>query len=380
MESELLIVWQVVNELSEQLAHNQKLANSLQSQAGLLKEQATQATAGFALRRVNADISKETFESELERLNAQIIIENQTLLHENKQLSLLLKEHEATMDTIMSKFRNHALAAQQHELTLTRHYETLLSSRENQNHSLDLTTNPNMYLSLQRLAHYLRGLLKTMAGEDADTHQNVDPDFDGSGFGGIDLEELSNLLDTLEEKRAGGYGSLEGRQDWALERECEIARLEKENKELRRMLGIDEKTMAEKGITLDAERIESGRYSAFLSNSSRRSHIPEQFSARPSYWDNSGQPPTPSLQRPMDLQPGMRVGPQARRPGIFGGQLTAPRGAFMGGQGRGMTIGVGTPGAHGAPVWTNQPPSPAPSHNERQWHLQGGSSGLDLNR
>lgn len=51
----------------------------------------------------------ELFESETERLNAQIIIENQTLLHENKQLSLLLKEYEGTMDTIMSKFRNHAV-------------------------------------------------------------------------------------------------------------------------------------------------------------------------------------------------------------------------------------------------------------------------------
>ena len=53
----------------------------------------------------------ETFESELERQNAQIIIENQTLLHENKQLSLLLKEYESTMETIMSKFRNHAVSA-----------------------------------------------------------------------------------------------------------------------------------------------------------------------------------------------------------------------------------------------------------------------------
>lgn len=51
----------------------------------------------------------EFFESELERMNAQIIIENQTLLQENKQLSVLLKEYEGTMETIMSKFRNHAV-------------------------------------------------------------------------------------------------------------------------------------------------------------------------------------------------------------------------------------------------------------------------------
>jgi hypothetical protein len=51
----------------------------------------------------------ETFESELERMNAQIVIENQTLLHENKQLSILLKEYEGTLETVMAKFRNHAV-------------------------------------------------------------------------------------------------------------------------------------------------------------------------------------------------------------------------------------------------------------------------------
>lgn len=51
----------------------------------------------------------ETFESELERHNAQLIIENQTLLHENKQLSILLKEYESTLETIMQKFRTHAV-------------------------------------------------------------------------------------------------------------------------------------------------------------------------------------------------------------------------------------------------------------------------------
>ena len=44
-------------------------------------------------------------------MNAQFIMENQTLLHENKQLSVLLKEYENTMETIMSKFRNHAVRA-----------------------------------------------------------------------------------------------------------------------------------------------------------------------------------------------------------------------------------------------------------------------------
>ena len=39
MESELVLVWQVVSELSEQLAINEKLAYRLQTQAGQLKVQ-----------------------------------------------------------------------------------------------------------------------------------------------------------------------------------------------------------------------------------------------------------------------------------------------------------------------------------------------------
>jgi hypothetical protein len=37
MDSELLQVWQLVHELSDQLALNQKITNTLQNQAGSLK-------------------------------------------------------------------------------------------------------------------------------------------------------------------------------------------------------------------------------------------------------------------------------------------------------------------------------------------------------
>jgi len=51
----------------------------------------------------------EVFESELERMNASLIIENQTLLHENKQLNSLLKEYEQTLEAVMAKFRSQAV-------------------------------------------------------------------------------------------------------------------------------------------------------------------------------------------------------------------------------------------------------------------------------
>jgi regulator of replication initiation timing len=43
-------------------------------------------------------------------MNAAIIIENQTLQHENKQLNTLLKEYETTLETVMAKFRSQAVS------------------------------------------------------------------------------------------------------------------------------------------------------------------------------------------------------------------------------------------------------------------------------
>lgn len=43
-------------------------------------------------------------------MNAALIIENQQLQHENKQLNVLLKEYEQTLETVMSKFRSQAVS------------------------------------------------------------------------------------------------------------------------------------------------------------------------------------------------------------------------------------------------------------------------------
>jgi len=213
-----------------------------------------------------------------------------------------------------------------------------------------------------------------MAGENYDPYQHPDPDYDGMGFDAINLEELTSLLEAVNQ--AGCYPETEGRLDWALERECEISRLERENEELRRLLGIDEASMVAQGVTLDLDKSESGRYSTLLSNA-RRTSSNESYANRPSYWENNNQTSGP-LQRPMELQPGMRVGPQ-RRTGIFG--VGQQRGGFVGGVSRGMNVGVGgTP--MNSSVWSSQPPGPSrsPPLPDRGWHLQGSSSGLDLNR
>ncbi|KIO30934.1 hypothetical protein M407DRAFT_35625, partial [Tulasnella calospora MUT 4182] len=218
-EHALLAVWQLVAELSEQLNQNRAATAALQAQVGILKGQAVHNGTGFVLRRFNTDLTKEVFESELERMNAALIMENQHLQHENKQLNVLLKEYEQTLETVMSKFRNQAHAAQQHELTLTRHYESLLLARESSVLSQDLEEATKVSLSLSRLSHYIRQAIRASNGEPVD---------DGEG-------ESSNPNPDADIDNARGYSGPE-RDDWALERESEINRLEKENEELRKLL------------------------------------------------------------------------------------------------------------------------------------------------
>ncbi|KAG8928316.1 hypothetical protein FRC01_006131 [Tulasnella sp. 417] len=228
-EHALLAVWQLVAELSEQLNQNRAATAALQAQG-----QAVHNGTGFVLRRFNTDLSKEVFESELERMNAALIMENQHLQHENKQLNTLLKEYEQTLETVMSKFRNQAHAAQQHELTLTRHYESLLLARESSVMSQDLEEATKVSLSLSRLSHYIRQAIRASNGEPVEDENgessNANPDADAV------------------EDNTRGYSGPE-REDWALERESEINRLEKENEELRKLLKIDSSGAALVGAT-----------------------------------------------------------------------------------------------------------------------------------
>ncbi len=51
----------------------------------------------------------EVYEAELERMNAAMSAENQTLLNDNRQLSTLIREYEQTLEKAMEKFRAHAV-------------------------------------------------------------------------------------------------------------------------------------------------------------------------------------------------------------------------------------------------------------------------------
>ncbi|KAF8743673.1 hypothetical protein AX14_001205 [Amanita brunnescens Koide BX004] len=330
----------------------------------------------------------EIFESELERKNAQLIIENQSLLHEHKQLNTLLKEYETTLETVMSKFRNHSLAAQRHELTLTRHYETLIHTRETQAQSSDMTYSLQTVQSLHRIAFLLRGLLKSLNGEDWNQCDAIYPDSENDASDGhdmhlihgheantlpaIDLTELEELVDKLGD-------------DWALQREIEILRLERENEELRRMLKIDAQSMVDSGVVLD---LDSGHGRTFTGPGRRPTQrhsstgSPGGDPAMKLLWTEGNQQQqevgqnTPSAQRMTDFQPGMRMGSQVRRPGIMGaGQQ---RGLFVSG-GLASTGPPLSTGAAPPALWSNPPAvSPAPPLVvERPWPA---GPGLDLSR
>ncbi|KAH7106786.1 hypothetical protein BKA62DRAFT_650353 [Auriculariales sp. MPI-PUGE-AT-0066] len=222
-DGELQRLWDLVNELSQQLSANRAQTAKLQAQVGQLKDHAEHTGSGSRLRRFNLDISKETFETELERTNAHVILEHQHLTQENKQLSALLKEFEQTLDNVMAKFRGHAIAAHQHEQTLVRHYQTLLAARNSGDATSGdsfapqpLALNPQ---HLEQLTHHLRLALRSFSG-------SPDPAGELSAF-------------DSDSEQPGDDADEHAPSEWAVEREAEIARLEAENAELRKALGID---------------------------------------------------------------------------------------------------------------------------------------------
>ena len=110
---------------------------------------------------------------------------------------------------------------QEHELALIREYEARLLAKESENLLRVLSSTTAESISLGRVSAKLRSLLRVLNGEDVP-----------SSCRNLSLETNSPPSDDL---------GLEPREDddWALERECELSRLECENAILRRLLGLD---------------------------------------------------------------------------------------------------------------------------------------------
>lgn len=109
---------------------------------------------------------------------------------------------------------------QEHELSLIREYERRLLNHEEINATRELSTNTGISESVARLSQALRQLIRAQGGEEAE-------------------QELM----TEEDEREPWMAAVASEQ--ALEREIELARLEKENEELRRMLNLPVSTHAE---------------------------------------------------------------------------------------------------------------------------------------
>ncbi|GAA5843420.1 hypothetical protein JCM11251_002473 [Rhodosporidiobolus azoricus] len=176
--SDMERLWALLTELSGQLSQNRQQTEELHRRADELKAQAVHTQTGFTLRRFNLDVSQEDFDSELEKMNVSLVLENQTLQQENRQLTSLLKDYEGTLEAVMGKFRAHAAASQQHHLDLIRHYESLLLSMpvtippppegtsDPSNPEAPALDPLHLQLSLSHLGSLIRKALRAMNGED----------------------------------------------------------------------------------------------------------------------------------------------------------------------------------------------------------------------
>ena len=99
---------------------------------------------------------------------------------------------------------------QEQELELIRKYEASLLAKEAEQLTEELDANMAFSSSISTLGQNLRKALRAIDGEDI-------PE------GGDERDDMATLAAS----------------EWALDRECELARLEKENTELRRMLGLE---------------------------------------------------------------------------------------------------------------------------------------------
>lgn len=218
--------------------------------------QALHAGTGYTLRRFNLDISKEKFESGLERINAGLVLENQSLAHENRQLNLLLREYEQTLEGVMSRFRSFSVswpcersvgrdgkltrahprqhATQQHTLQLTQHYESLLAQRAEEEERQSLHESTATSVQLSQLGDLVRLALRSLEGEDV-----PEP---GTSSAGTSAYGSAPAADPRW-YGTGGYTGPAGDPDaagsaQALAFATEEARLRYENEQLRLLLGV----------------------------------------------------------------------------------------------------------------------------------------------
>lgn len=123
---------------------------------------------------------------------------------------------------------------QERELALSREYESQLLARQEECESQDLGSSTMVYQSLGRISRVLRQLLRSQGGELSEPSPTSPSEPDAVPPPHMDVREPWTTLAAREPWTAPAVTGA----DHAMEREIELARLEKENEELRRMLGV----------------------------------------------------------------------------------------------------------------------------------------------
>ena len=175
-------LWGLVLELSAQLSANQRECDSIRLKLHQVRGQVMHATTGYALRRFNVDLSQETFTSQVERLNAQLVLENQMLAHEARQLGTLLRETETTLETVMSKFRAFSHAAQRYGLDLNAYYEQRLNDESAQREMVERMSEEKRNVAIERLGELVHGTLSVLDDENGASQESLE--------GAIEIERL----------------------------------------------------------------------------------------------------------------------------------------------------------------------------------------------
>lgn len=262
-------------------------------------------------------------------------------------------------------------------------------------------------LSLYRLAQNLRALLQSLHGESSEAPQLPHPETQNSAEASEhasqsteDPSEPSNALTASEPSDVPTFDALlDTRDDWALEREAEIARLERENEELRRALGIDRASAEANGWLEDeARELTFRRQIPVHPYPLQQQHSQQQFQQlqqQQQQLQRAGSPgQRPGLPSSFEAAAhmaggGMVVmggpqgpgGPMGQGPGGMGGPPGAGGGGPMGMQGMGQPGMRGVQGRRPAmfgrgrgggppPMWEGMNPSQPPA--ERPWQMQGG--------
>ncbi|CCL98410.1 uncharacterized protein FIBRA_00407 [Fibroporia radiculosa] len=193
---------------------------------------------------------------------------------------------------------------QEHELALMREYESVIVQRESEALDVALAASNSRSEHLARVGRLLRAVMRKLGGEDIQAYERMSVSEGSSAF----MVEVSssaisatdhtrpepneNSTSTVEDKEdsyAELARELDGEEEpdrfqrrlaaaeWALERESELARLEQENEELRRLLKGVLNADASAALPAPAvprpeppsgERVQSGRTSPALSTSS----------------------------------------------------------------------------------------------------------------